>query len=392
MGWVYNLKTPDPHSHIPQVIGVSLTFSIVACLAVILRFYVRLHTKRTPWFDDYAAMFSAVLSVAYAGISVAQTRWGLGLNFKYFPTENVVPFSHVQYAGGPVYVLALLGFKVALLTSYLRIGGFVQAYKNVILGVIVLVVCNQVIFTFLLLFACNPVAKQWDLSIPGTCINTVKSYYGLAGSSLGFDLIIIALPLPVLWKLKLHRKQKIALIILFALGFFVTIIQIIRVFTIKKLQTYTDSEPIVIWSVIEISLGVIVTCVPTYGPLFKAFSSNLNSYRKNRYGQSYGQSYRLETSGKRNTTAPSTRKRNTSQLNSQDLAYDLEDVGDRPYDKTNHTTTIMSMAQRSDNEPANGDTASEEHILPETVERSDMGTDPFAIHTKTEVTIERHGV
>ena len=31
----------------------------------------------------------------------------------------------------------------------------------------------------------------------------------IAGTSLGFDLIIIILPLPVLWKLQLHLKQKV---------------------------------------------------------------------------------------------------------------------------------------------------------------------------------------
>lgn len=43
---------------------------------------------------------------------------------------------------------------------------------------------------------------------------------------------------------------------LFALGFFITIIQVFRIFTIARLKHYTDSEPIVIWSCVEISLGV----------------------------------------------------------------------------------------------------------------------------------------
>lgn len=50
--------------------------------------------------------------------------------------------------------------------------------------------------------------------------------------------------------------MKVALLIIYALGFFITVIQIIRIFTIKALKTYTDSEPIVVWSSVEISLGV----------------------------------------------------------------------------------------------------------------------------------------
>lgn len=74
MGWVRNLAHPDPHSHIARVIAICLVFSISAVIAVGLRLYIRLHTKRALWFDDYAVVCSAVLGIGYAGISVARTR------------------------------------------------------------------------------------------------------------------------------------------------------------------------------------------------------------------------------------------------------------------------------------------------------------------------------
>ncbi|KAJ5355019.1 uncharacterized protein N7496_012231 [Penicillium cataractarum] len=287
MGWVYNLHGEDPHSEISRVIAICLVFSISALLAIILRFYVRLSTNRTPWVDDYAALASSIFALAYAGIAVVQTRWGQGLSAAYFPKENVIPFSKVQYVGGPVYCLALLGFKVALLTSYLRIAGVVKLYRKVIIAAIVVCAINQLIFTVIISVSCIPVAKQWDSSIKGKCIDTIPFYFALAGTSIGLDLVIIALPLPVLWRLQLRLKQKVILAGLFALGFFVTVIQIIRIFTVKDLKTYTDSKNIVIWSCIEVSLGVIVSCIPTYGPLFKAFASTVNSYRNNDTSRSY---------------------------------------------------------------------------------------------------------
>lgn len=63
----------------------------------------------------------------------------------------------MQYDGGPIYTMALLGFKVSLLAAYIRIGGFVKTYKTVLIVAIVACVCNQLAFTFLLLFACRPV-------------------------------------------------------------------------------------------------------------------------------------------------------------------------------------------------------------------------------------------
>ncbi|GFF76847.1 hypothetical protein IFM53868_01942 [Aspergillus udagawae] len=398
MGWVYNLKTPDPHSQVPRVIAICLVFPIVAFLAVLLRLYVRVHTKRAGGVDDYASLFSSILAIAYGAIAIAQSRWGLGLDAKYFPQENVVPFSRVQYAGGPVYTLALLGFKVSLLTSYLRIGGFVKAYRIVIIAVIVACVCNQLAFTFVLCFACHPIARQWDLSIHGSCIDTVASYYALAGTSLAFDCIIIALPLPVLITLRLQRRQKAALVAVFALGFFVTIIQIIRVFTIKNLKTYTDSQPIVLWSVIEISLGVIISCIPTYGPLFH--SLRLTSTRRRHPDGSGSQSYRLASHSKR-------------------PGY-LHGSGSRPFDNSlPATTTIMSTAVERDRDKVSSDGDSEERILApcarinaspspnshshergsesettlaELKGTAENGTGCGGIHTMTEVRVETHSL
>jgi len=106
-----------------------------------------------------------------------ETRWGLGLDVNDFPSQNVLSFNKVslprvayftcsvltfclkvQYAGGPIYCLAILGFKVSLLAFYLRLADRNNIYRMVIRVVIGLVVVNQLIFTFLLSFACRPVS------------------------------------------------------------------------------------------------------------------------------------------------------------------------------------------------------------------------------------------
>ncbi|KAB8232066.1 putative integral membrane protein (Pth11) [Aspergillus alliaceus] len=380
MGWVYNLEKSDPHSEIPQVVAICVVFPFAALVAVALRFYIRIQTKRSLWLDDYAALYSAVIVSGYGGNTIAQTRWGLGLHAEYFPEPNVKPFGKMQYAGGPMYAMALLGFKVSLLASYLRIGGFVKLYRAIIIVAIVAVVINQVLFTFLFIFPCTPIAKQWDHEVVGTCINTLKSYYGLAGTSLGYDLLIIALPLPVLWNLQLGRRQKIALCCVFAIGFFITIIQILRIFSIYRLKTYTDSKPVILWSIVEVSLAVIISCVPTYGPYFRIFISNISSYRRRPTGQDYPL-----TSGNRQTRGPS-RKPGNSGLGADECGFDFGE-GPRPYDNsTPHTTTISSSKNMT------GDNDSEEHILGQASQGAFVaeGEHDRGIHKVMEVTVERH--
>ncbi|CAL5869257.1 uncharacterized protein PFLUO_LOCUS3485 [Penicillium psychrofluorescens] len=274
MAWVHNFHGHDPEDETALIIAINLLFPILALSAVFLRFYVRRYTNRSPWVDDYAALSSAILTITRAGVVIALTRWGIGLDDAYIPPENEIPIGKLQYVTGPLYTLALLGFKVALLTSYYRMGGFVKTYRIIIIIVLVAVILNQVLFTFLVFLTCIPIAKQWDPSIPGHCISALGLYYAIAAMSIVFDLIIIALPLPVLWRLSLQRKQKLVLTFIFTLGFFITVIQIVRILSLENLLVFFNSRTTIIWITIEICLGTIICCVPTYGPLAKAVASS----------------------------------------------------------------------------------------------------------------------
>ncbi|KXL49959.1 hypothetical protein M433DRAFT_457922 [Acidomyces richmondensis BFW] len=283
VGWVYNLHTSPKSTDAGKIIAIACSFSTIALMSVVLRFAQRWKIVKAFGLDDLAAAASMLLGIGYSAIAIYQTRWGLGLDAAEFPPENAIPFSKVQYVGGPIYCLAILGFKVSLLASYLRVAGFNQTYRLVLNVAIALVTANQVIYALLLSFACHPIAKQWDPAIPGHCIDQVASYFGLGGSSLGFDLITILLPFPVLKQLQLNMRKKIVIAILIGLGLFVTVIQIIRIRTIALLKTYTDSKPIIIWSIVEINLGVFIACVPSFAPLLKYFSREISSYQtKNR--------------------------------------------------------------------------------------------------------------
>lgn len=108
MGWVYNLKDPNAPTHAPRLIAICLVFSTAAFFAVGLRFYVRYFKKGALWWDDWAALSSAVgfsrrrtqllvwvwrtrhllgkqvLGAAYSGIAIARK---LPLTH-YFPLDS----------------------------------------------------------------------------------------------------------------------------------------------------------------------------------------------------------------------------------------------------------------------------------------------------------------
>ncbi len=85
------------------------------------------------------------------------------------------------------------------------------------------------------------------------------------------------IPLPILVKARMQTPRKLVLLALFALGTFVTIIQIIRIDTIKNLSNYLNSAISIVWSIVETNTGIIIACIPTLPPAFKAVSGKLRS-------------------------------------------------------------------------------------------------------------------
>lgn len=65
---------------------------------------------------------------------------------------------------------------------------------------------------------CSPIARAWDKSIPGSCINITGNWYANAGFSIATDVIILALPMLPIYQSKLPSGQKLALMVVFALG------------------------------------------------------------------------------------------------------------------------------------------------------------------------------
>ena len=52
---------------------------------------------------------------------------------------------------------------------------------------------------------CRPLAKIWDPSIAGTCVNQSLFVIVTSGINMGFDVVILVWPLPLVWGLQVRR-------------------------------------------------------------------------------------------------------------------------------------------------------------------------------------------
>lgn len=164
----------------------------------------------------------------------------------------------INFAGRPFYMFGILGFKVALCWAYLRIlkSSTNAHYKILIYVVMAGAIMGHVAGTFILIFQCSPPRKSWRPLTPGHCLPNDATFYGLAAVTIVFDLIIFFLPIPLLVKLNINNKKKIALIGVFLLGLLTTVCSVMRMIQIIAIARTGNSTMLVLWGVIELNVGV----------------------------------------------------------------------------------------------------------------------------------------
>lgn len=106
------------------------------------------------------------------------------------------------------------------------------------------------------------------------------------------DVTIAVLPLSVLNKLQLPSRQKWALMGVFALAGLVVIISILRLPSLMDLWKSKDTSylnpMVMIWSCVEINVGIICSCLPTLRCLFPKIFKAATGYASGSFGRSAG--------------------------------------------------------------------------------------------------------
>lgn len=72
--------------------------------------------------------------------------------------------------------------------------------------------------TMATIFQCTPVVRAFDRSVAGHCISNSPFWYANAGFNISTDVIILLMPMPLVYKLKIPTLQKVGLAMVFALG------------------------------------------------------------------------------------------------------------------------------------------------------------------------------
>ena len=130
---------------------------------------------------------------------------------------------------------------MAILSLYLRIA-VQRTYRRLIWACMAFVVLSTTACVTASIFQCKPIHKAWDLTgtVPGSCIDVNALFYANAGLDIFQDALIYVLPMRMLYQLQVPKRQKIALMMVFAVGGFVVITGMIRLNYLKVAQNTPD--------------------------------------------------------------------------------------------------------------------------------------------------------
>ncbi|KAJ5356384.1 hypothetical protein N7517_010993 [Penicillium concentricum] len=249
--WLYKVNM--------TLIGVGLVLSF---LLLVLRIYTKTKILRKFGWED------AFIVLAWRFSSDGYLYSGVGVHMWNVTEEMFATYQKVILAAAVVYVPALAFAKMSLIFLYRRIMEKQEAY-NWALNIISAIVCGySLALVFALIFACNPIAMSWDLSITeGTCISRQGLYIATAVTNIVTDLALILLPIPLVVGLQMPGIQKCYLIVVFGVGCATVVTSILRLATLVPFLTASDVTYELawpqLWINVEANLIIICPCLPS---------------------------------------------------------------------------------------------------------------------------------
>jgi hypothetical protein len=114
--------------------------------------------------------------------------------------------------------MALTFTKASFIMQYLRV--FVdKGTRGACYVMLVIIICFGISNLICSIITCLPIAFFWDKSIKdGRCFNLTAYWFAWAAVNIVTDIAIFTLPIPKISSLQLPRRQKIALMVVFAIG------------------------------------------------------------------------------------------------------------------------------------------------------------------------------
>lgn len=277
--------------------------------------------------DDYSYILGVIVAEgSFVVLMIYAYQAGLGAHWDTLSPDQILLFSKLNYAYNILNVFCYPPIKISILFLYKRIF-ITPTVRKVVWACVALFTGIWISTTLVAVFACRPIQAFYDFSIQGTCIDSVKFYWASATLNVITDLIVLTLPMPLVWKLRIPTKRKIGISLIFIAGGITFIASIIRIVYYLR---YDPADPSYSYigdayaTVAEVTLAIVCACAPTWRPLYRSTIDTLRSRSSGLFSSNKSNKrlyYHMDQEKGTVTQAPSDRDRRSDE---QQILSDIE--------------------------------------------------------------------
>ncbi|KAI8959583.1 hypothetical protein F5Y11DRAFT_359093 [Daldinia sp. FL1419] len=208
-------------------LAVSGVIIALATMSVALRFYTRKFTRLGLKADDWLIMAAVVAALATAALLL----WGNSVdpdglratentNPDYVYTAEDVFYLKLSFVSSILYFTIAGATKLGILLMYYRIFAVSTAFRYQLFLSVALVIGWWVGCTVATLTNCIPLEWSWinSLSDARYCFDYNIFWMASGACEIFLDVLILALPISVIVRMRLSTKRKVTISIIFLLG------------------------------------------------------------------------------------------------------------------------------------------------------------------------------
>lgn len=276
----------DPPSRGPLIRAGMCSIVPIMVVFVILRIYTRARLTRSLGSDDYLCLLSAATIVANTGVLLSfidkpEGRHGWDIPLGEILTNHY--WIEATFAVLFLYTLGNMFVKLTLLSLYLRIfKPAVWARFAIWLGIVITTLFYIATFIGYLGLCVRINVPIWESMENVYCANNVLMISKAQGwYTLISDVYILALPLWLVWRLKLNIRRKLGVMAVFMVG--LTAVAISAVSLAKRYEAVEhggdrtwDNCIIFLYTTLELAIGLICSCMPVIAVTLKTSMTNVN--------------------------------------------------------------------------------------------------------------------
>ncbi|PSN72230.1 hypothetical protein BS50DRAFT_673051 [Corynespora cassiicola Philippines] len=288
----------------PNTLGPTVEITAFTLTGVSTLFYCRLWVAGRLKLYDFIMLAALLCTWGLCVINHYQVYYGTGERAYPLPKDASPPSAEFQdyiarltgsarswYAYQIMYVVDQAFIKFSILVFYLSIATH-RTFRFLVYASLAAVAIFHIAMLFLNAFECpNPsLALSSDIffyRMKWGCLDLVRIYYSQAGFSILADMFILALPLPILIKLRMPKLKRFCLLAVFSIGMLVPIASTLRVWALYL--WYTSGAQgryygayVLFWDQVEINTAIICASAPSLQPLFKKAFGELSRFQRSR--------------------------------------------------------------------------------------------------------------